>query len=138
MCGRYASRESAFDLALRFHIHGPLPDIARADGDILAMAGIWEGWCAPNSAAVRSFDVVTTSANAEMAAIHDRMPVILAQADWDTWLDAPPDWAVSLLRAARRAPRDAAPLAHLHPRQQTLGKHPRPVEPGRLSSTLAA
>jgi putative SOS response-associated peptidase YedK len=100
MCGRYASRESAFDLALRFHIHGPLPNIAPADGGILAMAGIWEGWRAPNSAAVRSFDVVTTSANAEMAAIHDRMPVILAQADWDTWLHAPPDWAVSLLRAA--------------------------------------
>ena len=31
--------------------------------------------------------VVTTSANSTMAAIHDRMPVILPRSVWDEWLD---------------------------------------------------
>jgi hypothetical protein len=30
---------------------------------------------------------VTTAANATMATIHDRMPVILPASAWDTWLD---------------------------------------------------
>jgi putative SOS response-associated peptidase YedK len=30
--------------------------------------------------------IVTTDANAQAAAIHNRMPVILEQADWPLWL----------------------------------------------------
>ncbi len=73
---------------------------ARADGDILAMAGLWEGWRGPDGEIVRSFVIVTTPANAEMAGIHDRMPAILDPADWETWLAAEPDAASALLRPA--------------------------------------
>ena len=31
--------------------------------------------------------IVTTAANSDLAGIHDRMPVILSPADYDTWLD---------------------------------------------------
>jgi putative SOS response-associated peptidase YedK len=31
--------------------------------------------------------ILTTQANADMAHIHDRMPVILAAADFERWLD---------------------------------------------------
>jgi putative SOS response-associated peptidase YedK len=60
--------------------------IARADGDPMAFAGIWEGWRSPEGDILRSFAIVTTTANAQMAALHERMPVILEQADWPGWL----------------------------------------------------
>ena len=36
---------------------------------------------------VRSCSIITTDANPTMAAIHDRMPVILPPSAWDAWLD---------------------------------------------------
>ena len=41
--------------------------IARADGDPLAFAGIWEGWRDLDGGIMRKFAIVTTSANATMA-----------------------------------------------------------------------
>lgn len=37
--------------------------------------------------------MITTDAVGELAEIHDRMPLLLAEEDWDDWLnpDAPPD-----------------------------------------------
>jgi putative SOS response-associated peptidase YedK len=35
-----------------------------------------------------TFTIVTTTPNALMAPLHDRMPVIVAPGDWDAWLDA--------------------------------------------------
>jgi putative SOS response-associated peptidase YedK len=60
--------------------------IARADGDPLAFAGIWEGWRSPEGAILRTFAIVTTTANAQMSVLHERMPVILEAADWAVWL----------------------------------------------------
>jgi putative SOS response-associated peptidase YedK len=60
--------------------------IARVDGAATAFAGLWEGWRAPNDDVLRSFAVITTEANALMAPIHDRMPVILEPGDWPFWL----------------------------------------------------
>ena len=34
--------------------------------------------------------ILTTDCNALMQPIHDRMPVVLAAHDWDTWLDPSP------------------------------------------------
>jgi putative SOS response-associated peptidase YedK len=74
--------------------------IARVDGDPMAFAGIWEGWRSPEGNVLRTFAIVTTAANAEMAMLHERMPVILERADWAGWLgetDADPP---ALLRAS--------------------------------------
>ena len=60
--------------------------IARADGDPLAFAGIWEGWRAPDGTILRTFAIITTTANLQMAVLHERMPVILQAADWPAWL----------------------------------------------------
>lgn len=60
--------------------------IARADGEPMAFAGIWEGWRTPEGNVVRSFAILTTTANEQMAALHERMPVILEQTDWAGWL----------------------------------------------------
>ncbi len=60
--------------------------IARADGDPMAFAGVWEGWRSPEGDILRTFAIVTTNANAQMSVLHERMPVILEAADWPVWL----------------------------------------------------
>jgi putative SOS response-associated peptidase YedK len=60
--------------------------VARADRRLMAMAGLWENWRSPAGEWVRSFTIVTTAANALLAPLHDRMPVILDPAAWPLWL----------------------------------------------------
>lgn len=71
--------------------------IARADGDPLAFAGIWEGWRSPEGDILRTFAILTTTANAQMAVLHERMPVVLEPADWPCWLSEEPGDPASLL-----------------------------------------
>ncbi len=62
--------------------------IARADGRSLALAGLWDGWRDPaTDRVVRTFTIVTSRPNEQMAGLHDRMPVILAEGAWADWLD---------------------------------------------------
>ncbi len=62
--------------------------VHRVDGTPLALAGLWSGWHHPETGEViRTFTIVTTAANRALAAIHDRMPVVLERADWSHWLD---------------------------------------------------
>ena len=74
--------------------------IARADGDPLAFAGLWEGWRDPDGAVIRTFAILTTAANGQMAALHERMPVILEQENWGPWLGGSAADAAVLLRPA--------------------------------------
>ena len=53
----------------------------------LAMAGLWESWRDPDGVVVRTFCIITTEANALMAQIHERMPVLLRPGDFAQWLD---------------------------------------------------
>lgn len=63
--------------------------IRRTDGEPLALAGIWSLWRGPDKdqEPLRSLTIVTTSPNELMATIHDRMPVILPEERWGSWLD---------------------------------------------------
>lgn len=57
-------------------------------GALFAMAGLFEAWRPSEDADwLLSCCIVTTAANALMAPIHDRMPVMLERAQWDAWLD---------------------------------------------------
>jgi putative SOS response-associated peptidase YedK len=58
----------------------------KSDGPI-AFAGLWETWSGPNGEEVDTAAIVTTRANATLAAIHDRMPVIVAPEAFNLWLD---------------------------------------------------
>ena len=69
-------------------VRRPLVDLARPDPARIAEL-------------VRTFSIITTSANATLEPIHDRMPVILPASAWDAWLG--PD--------AGRAGRAAGPAA---------------------------
>ena len=67
------------------------------DGRPFAFAGLWESW---NDGEVRSCAILTTSANALVGEVHERMPVILPAEEPDAWLDpeAERQELVSLLR----------------------------------------
>lgn len=70
------------------------------DGALFAMAAVWARRHTSDGS-FDSFAIVTTAANERIAAIHDRMPVILAPADYAAWLDPAqrdPDTLLSLLR----------------------------------------
>jgi len=60
--------------------------IARVDGQPLALAGLWEEWRQPDGETLRSCTIITTTPNAVMEPIHNRMPVILGADAWDEWL----------------------------------------------------
>lgn len=53
----------------------------------MALAGLWEQWRSPEGEELESCTIIVTDANNLMKPIHDRMPVILAPEDWNTWLE---------------------------------------------------
>lgn len=62
--------------------------IVRRDGRPMALAGLWAGWKDEDTGEIiRSFTVVTTSANDLLTPIHGRMPVVIPESAWDRWLD---------------------------------------------------
>ena len=73
--------------------------IARRDGAPLAFAGVWEWWKPPGGDLVRTFAILTTSANANMRQLHERMPVVLEPGDWRAWLENAAQ-AIDLMRPA--------------------------------------
>ena len=58
-----------------------------AAGGVISFAGIWERWSRPGAESRHTFAILTTEANADVALLHDRMPVIVAGADRSAWLD---------------------------------------------------
>jgi putative SOS response-associated peptidase YedK len=83
--------------------------IGRVDGQPLALAGLWDGWRDPATDTVRrTFTIVTSAPNEAMAELHNRMPVVLAEADWDAWLDR--DFADRGRLLAMLEPRDEPEL----------------------------
>ena len=79
-----------------------LPYAAVPRDGIFAFAGLWERWKHPQDGTiVRSFTIVTTTANDLCRPIHERMPVILPPPAWSAWLGetgAEADALLSLLR----------------------------------------
>jgi putative SOS response-associated peptidase YedK len=75
--------------------------IAMKDGKPYAFAGLWEKW-KDRKAAIEllTFTVITTDPNEVVEQLHDRMPCIIPEKDYDRWLqlgdpDRPP---IDLLR----------------------------------------
>lgn len=63
--------------------------IRRADGQPLALAGLWAVWRNPDTAErLYTCTILTGAPNELVAPIHDRMPIVLEAGDWDAWLAA--------------------------------------------------
>lgn len=60
--------------------------ISLGSGELFAFAGLWSIWRAPDGSKLRSCTILTTAANAAIAPLHDRMPVILAPDAERSWL----------------------------------------------------
>lgn len=115
------------------------------DGDLFAMAGLWERWTPPQAQtglsdfgggasdgggddddgddgggddgpvaepeAIETFTVVTTEPNEVVAELHDRMAVVLAPDEEETWLSGDPDEVVELLDPYPADAMDAYPVS---------------------------
>jgi putative SOS response-associated peptidase YedK len=63
--------------------------VALANRGPMTLAGLWDSWCDPaakDGKLLKSFAILTTSANEMLAALHHRMPVLLAPEHWPAWL----------------------------------------------------
>ena len=65
-------------------------------GGVISFAGIWERWSRPGADPRHTFAILTMDANADVALLHDRMPVLVAGADRGRWLDRAVDGAGAL------------------------------------------
>ncbi len=71
----------------------------REDGAPFAFAGLWEVWRAPEGEEVRSCTIITCAANALVADVHERMPVMLSgDAMWDWLASGPAEQKMRLLQ----------------------------------------
>ena len=82
----------------------PLPWwVTRADNDVMVFAGIWQDWAIGDDS-FTTCAIVTTEANAAMAPIHHRLPVILPPEQWALWLGEEGKGAANCMKSA---PEDA-------------------------------
>jgi putative SOS response-associated peptidase YedK len=63
-----------------------------------AFAGVYDVWKGDGGRAITSFAIVVTDAAPSIAKIHDRMPVVLDDADFDLWMRGTPDQAATLMK----------------------------------------
>jgi putative SOS response-associated peptidase YedK len=71
--------------------------IALRNGGLIAFAGLWDKWTPEAGEPVETFTIITTAASRLVSEVHDRMPVIIAPADYQLWLTASPRTAKKLL-----------------------------------------
>ena len=65
-----------------------IPYVVRTeDGAPFAMAGLWDIWKSQDREVVESCTIITREAAGQVAAIHDRMPVVLELDALGEWLD---------------------------------------------------
>src|SRR3984893_15699689 len=61
--------------------------IHRRDGGPIGLAGLAETWIGPNGEELATVAIVTAPASADLAVLHPRVPVTIAPADFERWLD---------------------------------------------------
>ena len=79
-------------------------------GGPIAFAGLWEHWMSADGSEMESMAIVTTDANRTVAAIHDRMPVILPPELFEPWLDVRGVTAAEAATMLKSAPDDLLEL----------------------------
>ena len=121
--------------------------IHRRDGEPMAFAGLWEVWKVPEGFGdvagaddgwLRSCAIVTTKANELLTPVHDRMPVLLPESAWSTWLDPGNDDVGTLTDLLVPAPDDELelwPVGPLVNKPEHKGSEvAKPVEPAERDS----
>lgn len=104
-------------------------------GGIVAFAGLMETWSSADGSEVDTGAILTTAANAAIAPIHDRMPVVIKPEDYSRWLDCKTQEPRDVLDLMTAAPEDffeAVPVSDLVNKVSNMGpdlQKPVPVAP---------
>jgi putative SOS response-associated peptidase YedK len=83
--------------------------IAREDGAMMALAGIWQVWGADGKEKIATCAIITCAASTRLAPVHHRMPVVIAPADYALWLGEAGPGAAPLMVPAPEDVLNAAP-----------------------------
>jgi putative SOS response-associated peptidase YedK len=92
----------------------------RADGQLLAFAGLYEFWRdrelpeGDPAAWLTTFTIITTAADPGLDRIHDRQPLVLEPDQWEHWLDPDekdPGYVQEVLEFARPGRFEAHPVS---------------------------
>ena len=84
------------------------------DKQPFAFGGIWEQWKNPKGGMVETFSILTTEPNKTVKPIHNRMPIIIDQSDFNFWLDPmiqEPEEVKSLLKPYTAKEMEAYPIS---------------------------
>jgi putative SOS response-associated peptidase YedK len=76
-------------------------------GGAMAFAGLWETWMDATGGEIDTAAIVVCPANAKLAPIHDRMPVVLPPEKFEAWLDTENVGAEEASELLKPAPDDA-------------------------------
>ena len=85
-------------------------------GGVVAFAGLIETYSEPGGSEMDTGAIITTEANAGIAHIHDRMPVVIEERDFARWLDCrtqEPRHVLDLLKPAEPDFFEAIPVSDL-------------------------
>lgn len=72
----------------------------RSDHGLFAFGGLWEHWMGADGSELETAVIITTAPNTEIAEIHNRMPLVIAPQDYETWLTGDVKDAIQLVRPA--------------------------------------
>ncbi len=116
------------------------------DGGLVAFAALVETYAEPGGSEMDTCAIVTASANADIAHIHERMPVVIDPRDFSRWLDCrtqEPRHVADLMRPAGPGLFEAVPVSGLvnkvantgpEIQEMALPEGPKPQEPKRRKS----
>jgi putative SOS response-associated peptidase YedK len=74
--------------------------VSASDGNPQMLGALWERWLDPQGVELHSCAIITVPVRPELAAVHDRMPLVLAPAQWTGWLDPKLPQVPAVLEAA--------------------------------------
>jgi putative SOS response-associated peptidase YedK len=83
---------------------------------LIAFAGLYERWQDPQGGELDTVTILTCAANRTVAALHDRMPVVLDWEQYDDWLDVKQVSAEEALAMIAPASDDLFEVIELHPK----------------------
>ena len=102
-----------------------------------ALGGLWEYWADDKGNEMRSATIITTRPNTLMATMHDRMPVIIPQKQFDRWLkqgDTPPQELDDLIAPYPEDQMEAYPVSkNVNSPRNDGPELVKPVEPEKTT-----
>jgi putative SOS response-associated peptidase YedK len=88
---------------------------AARDGGPMGLAGIWDTWRGGDGVELETCTILTTTPNATLARVHDRMPVLLTPEQSRAWIEAPAEDDAALERWLKPAMDEAITAVKVGP-----------------------